>query len=152
MLGAGAAATIGSFLPWASVTAPLIGTVSASGVDGTDGWVTAALGLALVAFGTLTLRRHRMPSAVPVLALLAALALLALGVWKIADLSSAEEDMRQQMATPSEDDVFGIGASMSQAVQMKVGIGLWLIMLAGLAGSVATIVMLMTGRRAARVA
>lgn len=55
--------------------------------------------------------------------------------------------MREEMARASKDDVFGIGESMSKAVQMKVGFGLWLITLAGLAGSVTTILMLVTGRR-----
>lgn len=147
VLGAGSAATVGSFLPWASVSGPFMGTISASGVDGTaDGWIIAALGLVLAGSGTLILRGQRMPTAVRIVAVLAALALLGLGLGELADLSSAEESMRHDLASASEVDVFGIGESMIGAVQVRVGTGLWLINLAGLVGSMVTILMLWTGR------
>jgi hypothetical protein len=144
VLGAGAAAIVGSFLPWASVTAPIVGTITASGVDGSDGWITAGLGLVLVVYGTLILRGQRIPNAVPILVVLAAVALLGISVWKVADLSAAEDRMRVEMATATKDDVFGIARSMSNATQMKVGIGLWLITLAGLAGSITMALMTLT--------
>ncbi|MEV4624270.1 hypothetical protein AB0J74_36865 [Asanoa sp. NPDC049573] len=138
---------MGSFLPWASVSGPFMGTISASGVDGTaDGWIIAALGLVLAGSGTLILRGQRMPTAVRIVAVLAALALLGLGLGELADLSSAEESMRHDLASASEVDVFGIGESMIGAVQVRVGTGLWLINLAGLVGSMVTILMLWTGR------
>jgi hypothetical protein len=141
VLGAGAAVIFGSFLPWASVTAPIVGTITASGVDGSDGWITAGLGLILVVYATLILRGQRIPNAVPILVVLAAVTVLGIGVWKVADLSAAEDRMREEMATATKDDVFGIARSMSNATQMKVGIGLWLIPLAGLAGSITTALM-----------
>lgn len=147
VLGAGTAAIVGSFLPWASVTAPIVGTITASGVDGSDGWITAALGLVLVVYGTLILRGQRMPNFVPVLAVLFAVALLGVAAWKLVDLSAAKERMREEMAKAAKDDVFGIARSMSNAVQVKVGTGLWLITLAGLAGSVTTALMTLTRYR-----
>jgi hypothetical protein len=42
----------GSFLPWLTVTAPLIGTISRSGLDGGgDGVITLALGVVTVLIG-----------------------------------------------------------------------------------------------------
>ncbi|PWR14880.1 hypothetical protein DKT69_14120 [Micromonospora sicca] len=90
MLGAGIAAVIGSFMPWGKVSAPILGTVTVSGVDGSDGWITAGLGLVLVVYAGMSLRGQRTPMAVPVLAVLAALGLLGVGVWKIVDLQATE--------------------------------------------------------------
>lgn len=48
---AGAAAALGSFLPWITVTAGFIGTVSRSGVEQIDGFLTAGLGVGLAVTG-----------------------------------------------------------------------------------------------------
>lgn len=133
VLGAGLAAIIGSFMPWAKVSAPILGTMTVSGVDGSDGWITAVLGLMMALYAGLTLRGQRMPIAVPVLAGLSALGLLGIGVWKIVELQSTEADMRASMS--GEDDPLGIGKAMSAATQMSVGSGLWLLTLAGLLGA-----------------
>lgn len=51
IIAGGAAAAIGSFLPWGTATAPFIGTVSRSGMDGGDGVFTLVLGAALLLLG-----------------------------------------------------------------------------------------------------
>jgi hypothetical protein len=147
VLGAGIAAILGSFMPWGKVSAPILGTVTVSGVDGSDGWITAGLGLVLVVYAAMSLRGQRTPMAVPVLAVLAALGLLGVGAWKIADLQATEAEMRAKMS--GQDDVLGIGKAMSAAVQVSVGSGLWLLTFAGLAGSV-TMVLIMLSRYRAR--
>lgn len=147
VLGAGIAAILGSFMPWGKVSAPILGTVTVSGVDGSDGWITAGLGLVLVVYAGMSLRGQRTPTAVPVLAVLAALGLLGVGAWKIADLQATEAEMRAKMS--GQDDVLGIGKAMSAAVQVSVGSGLWLLTFAGLAGSV-TMVLIMLSRYRAR--
>ncbi|MFG2110489.1 hypothetical protein [Micromonospora chersina] len=139
------AAIIGSFMPWAKVSAPILGTMTLSGVDGSDGWITAALGLVVAVYGGLALRGQRMPGAAPVLAGIAALGLLGVGVWKIVDLQSTEADMRASMS--GEDDPLGIGKAMSAATQMSVGSGLWLLTLAGLVGAVAIALFLINRNR-----
>ncbi|SCL32112.1 hypothetical protein GA0070624_4401 [Micromonospora rhizosphaerae] len=143
VLGAGIAAVIGSFLPWAKISAPIVGTISMSGVDGSDGWITAGLGLILVLYAGMSLRGQRMPVVVPILAVLAALGLFGVGAWKIADLQAAETAMRAEMS--GKDDVLGIGKAMSAATQMSVGSGLWLLTFAGLVGTV-TMVLIMISR------
>ncbi|MGY4900431.1 hypothetical protein ACWEEK_33270 [Micromonospora aurantiaca (nom. illeg.)] len=106
-------------MPWAKISAPILGTMTVSGVDGSDGWITAGLGLAMAVYAGLTLRGQRMPIAVPVLAGLSALGLLGIGVWKIAELQSKEADMRASMS--GRDDPLGIGKAMSAATQIRVG-------------------------------
>ncbi|MGC1211579.1 MAG: hypothetical protein WA890_10005 [Micromonospora sp.] len=135
VLGAGVAAIVGSFMPWAKIIAPILGTMTLSGVDGSDGWITAALGLVIALYGGFSLRGQRMPMAAPILAGLASVALLGIGVWKIVDLHSTAADMRARMS--GEDDLLGIGKAMSDAVHVSVGAGLWLLTLAGLVGAAA---------------
>ena len=147
VLGAGVAAVIGSFLPWASVSAPLLGTITVSGVDGSDGWITAGLGVALSIGGGLGLRKQQAPIVVPILAALAALALLGLSAWKVIDLQMSEAKMRAEMANSTEEDIFGIGRAMSEATHMSVGSGLWLLTFAGLVGLITTIFLIMTSYR-----
>jgi hypothetical protein len=53
----------GSFLPWLTVTAPLIGTISRSGLDGGgDGVITLALGIVTVLIGMARLMAATMPT------------------------------------------------------------------------------------------
>ncbi|MFC3739562.1 hypothetical protein [Paractinoplanes deccanensis] len=145
-LAAGLVAVLGSFLPWAKISAPILGSISASGTDGSDGWITLVLGLVLAAGAGLRIRGPRLPAvatiATNVAAIASALALLIIGLWKIVDLRSTEKDMRETLSS-SPDDPFGIGKTFSDAVQVDVGAGLVLITVAGLAGSVAMVLMLL---------
>ncbi|MEU8299746.1 hypothetical protein AB0C04_21035 [Micromonospora sp. NPDC048909] len=148
VVGAGIAAVVGSFLPWAKVSAPILGTVTVSGVDGSDGWITAGLGLLLVLYGGLSLRGQKTPVPQPVLAVLAvlgAIGLLGVGVWKVVDLQATETSMREQLS--GEDDVLGFGKAMSAATQVSVGTGLWLLTFAGLVGSIAMVLTLISRYR-----
>ena len=145
VLGAGIAAVIGSFLPWVTVSAPFIGTMSASGVDISDGWFTAGAGLLLVLYGALSLRGQSINIAVPLLAGFAALGLIALGAWRVADILAKERELRADLSS-SGDDIFGIGQAMSAATQIRVGNGIWLIIFAGLVGAVSTVFVAMSRR------
>lgn len=56
-IAAGAAMMLGSFLPWLTATAPLIGSFTKSGVDGGgDGVITLALGAVIAALGLAMLK------------------------------------------------------------------------------------------------
>ncbi|TYB40247.1 hypothetical protein FXF50_00440 [Micromonospora sp. AP08] len=147
VLAAGIAAVIGSFMPWAKVTAPILGSMSLSGTDGTDGWIVVVLGVVVAAYGGLSLRRQNVPVVAPILAGLAALALFGIGVWKIVDLQATEAQMRESMS--GGDDPLGIGKAISAVTQVSVGAGLWLLTLAGLVGAAATALILLTRYRAA---
>ncbi|WP_143235327.1 hypothetical protein [Paractinoplanes atraurantiacus] len=149
VLAAGVAAVVGSLLPWASISAPILGTVSVSGTDGADGWITLVLGLVLAAGAGLRIRGPRLPSLATivtnVVAIGSALALFIIGVWKIVDLRSTENELRDSLSS-GPDDPFGIGDAFSNAVQVHLGAGLVLITAAGLAGAVAMVLMLLRGR------
>jgi hypothetical protein len=147
VLGAGVAGVIGSFLPWVTLSAPFLGTQSASGVDGSDGWITVALGLALVLLGAVIVRGRPASTALGSVIALGALSLLVLGMWKVVDLLEKVRDLRAGLAGASSDDAFGIGRAMSEATQVRVGNGLWLITFAGLIGAVAAVFLLLARRQ-----
>lgn len=132
---AGAAIIIASFLPWASVTAPLIGTMSVSGTDGGDGWITAAIGAALEVYGAMTVRRRPHP-AITALAALASLGAAVMAAWKIVELRQKVTELRAEMAADAADDQLGIGRAMADAVHVRIGAGLWLLTAAGLVAAV----------------
>jgi len=136
-LGAGLAMILGSFLPWASITAPIVGTYTVSGTDGTDGWVTAGAGVFVAVFAALWLRGKLPQSGATlagVVAALGGLGVAGLSAWKVVDLQSKVADMKADMA--EDGDEFGIAAAMADAVQARIGAGLWLLIGAGLAAAV----------------
>jgi hypothetical protein len=143
-LGAGIAAVVGSFMPWVTMSAPFIGTVSKSGVDGTDGWVTAGLDVVVILLGAMGVRGS-VSRAMNVFGGLGALGVLGLGAWTVVDLFARERDMRADMAS-QPDDAFGIGRAMADAVQVHVGTGLWLVVFGGLVGVVAAFMLLVARR------
>jgi O-antigen ligase len=143
VLAAGVAAIVGSFLPWATVSAPIIGTISKSGTDGSDGWVSVGLGALLVTYSVVRLWPIRLPVAVTALAGLVAALLVGFGIVEFIDLSSKADEAKSMMA--GRDDPFGIGAAFSKAVQIKPGAGLWLVTAAGLVG-VAALLIVIVGR------
>ncbi len=135
VLAAGIAAVIGSFLAWTTVTAPIIGTISKSGVELSDGWVSIGLGVLLAAFAAVRLWPIKFHGAVTVVAGVVAASLVGLGVVEFLDLMSKADEAKSQMA--GQDDPLGIGAALSAAVQIDAGAGLWLVTAAGLVGSAA---------------
>lgn len=43
------ALVVGSFMPWGKITAPIVGSVSKSGMEGSDGWATLTAGIVVAA-------------------------------------------------------------------------------------------------------
>jgi hypothetical protein len=123
------AATYEPFLPWATITAPFVGTRTVSGTDGTDGWITAAVGIAVAAYGAVLLRRP-LPAVVGGLAALGGLSVAGLAVWKIVDLRSRVADLKAEMV--ADGDEFGFAERMADAIHAQIGVGLWLLVGAGL--------------------
>lgn len=108
-LVAAAAMAVGAFLPWAKITAPFIGTVTRSGIEGGDGWFF--VGVAVLA-AVCANSESKTP-----LAVLGALA-AAFSVYEIVDVNNRIADVDSSIATAS------------------VGVGLWLCA-AGAAATVA---------------
>ena len=122
LLVAGAAAAgIGSFMPWVVITAPFVGQVSKSGIDG-DGVITLALAVGLAVFGFRRLAVTSTPSPRAVLApAVVTLLLLGITVVEVLNVSSATDDLDQEI---------------SGLVSTSYGAGLYLLALGAITGGV----------------
>jgi hypothetical protein len=139
VISAGAGIILASFLPWAAVSAPVIGTRYVAGTDGSDGWIAAAVGLFVVCVGVAGLRgvlTHLASTAAGTAAALGGLGVAGLAVWTIVDLQSRVADLRAQVAGSAGDDELGIAARMADAISVEMGVGLWLLIGAGLVAAV----------------
>jgi hypothetical protein len=124
VIGGGAAAVVGSFLPWITITAAFVGTISRSGTDGnftrgelSDGWIVVALGLAVVGLGILLVRGYRLAWT----ASLVSLALFGLAVFELLNVMD-------RLSDPAFESEMVANAS--------IGPGLWLVLAAGIAAAI----------------
>ena len=102
LVGALSVVLIGSFLPWATVTAPFIGTVNKNGVEG-DGLIVAVisgLGLFQLLFSS------KKTGLIPSTSIWLGLAVASVCIYDIVDVQSANDEL-------------GIG-------MIQVGVGLWM--------------------------
>lgn len=127
-IGGGLLLVVGSLLPWITATAPLIGTISRSGVsDGqSDGVFTLIVGAAAATVGGLTLLRVTDTKTAGWLLLIAALVGGGIGVVDFADVTSRISDMQAE-----SDLVIG-----------SIGMGLWVVLLGALVLAAGAIVAL----------
>src|SRR4051794_38199086 len=114
----------GSFLPWATITAVLVGTITKSGTDGGDGWLTILLAVPLAVFGFRRVSAAKV--AIPrVLSLGFALALGALTMFEIQNATSR---------------VSAANAAAGAYGHAAVGVGLWLLLFGSALGIVGSLV------------
>jgi hypothetical protein len=126
LLGAAIAAVIGALLPWARIElslGPQALTTSVAGTEG-DGVITLVLGLALGALAVLVLNRARLTLG-GVLAIVVASALLAIALIDIVDVNRTAGDINNPLVT------------------VGVGAGLWVTLVAGLAGVLGGVLLLL---------
>jgi hypothetical protein len=130
----GALLVVGSFLAWAKVSGGGV-SVSAKGIDGSDGWVTVIAGAVALAVGIAAMRGPR--RALAILAILAGLAGGGLGVYdaltaKDSVLDAAAEEIAPGFgATPEEvrgllDDAIDAGQ-----LEISLSIGLYIVIAGG---------------------
>jgi hypothetical protein len=110
VLGA-AVVVLGSLLPWAEVTAPLVGTVSKAGTEG-DGVLTLIGALIFGGFALPGLAGKRSRGLL-IAALVVALLVAAVAVVDMIDVTERFADVEDQVAS----------------VDASIGIGLWLVLL-----------------------
>jgi hypothetical protein len=93
-------AVLGSFLPWVTATAALVGTISRSGMEGGDGIVTLLLG---VAAGLVGFSRLRGPTKATVWLgpLLLGLAIAGLGAFEIIIIQDRLKEVDSEVGTAS---------------------------------------------------
>ena len=125
---AGLLAVLGAFLPWVTLSAPIVGTISKNAIDG-DGVIALGLGVALLVYAVLRVAGFRLHV---IVAAVLAFALPGLAVYEVVHVYLAVADMRASMASDPSDE-YGIGAAMAKAISVDPGIGLWLEVLTGLA-------------------
>lgn len=123
--GGGAALVIGSFLPWITATAALIGTITRSGMEGGDGWISLGLGAALVASGVSAYQRLERKGTEAIVLCVLATALIA---FEWSDVQSRVDEMASDYSFGS----IGIGlylmaagvvAAFAGAMQLRKRIG-----------------------------
>lgn len=121
-VGAGLGLMLGSFLPWAKVTAPLIGTATKSGMEGGDGLITVGAGVALLVLGVVLMGASDRRATVGVVVMVVAVCALAFCIFEFVHLSHQFADVQS-----------GEGGDL---VALSYGSGLWLVGLASVAGGV----------------
>lgn len=121
---------LGSFLPWASITAPLFGTVTTSGSEG-DGLITALAGgaIALLAF----VAHNRKSASLLTGLLLLGLALVGAYVG-LTDLANIQDAVDLSDLSNALDGTSSINAS--------VGSGLYLVAGGAVGAAIASVVVL----------
>ena len=116
LLGAGALLVVGALLPWATVIAPFVGTISAAGTDG-DGVITLVLGLVVGACGFVGLRSQR-GKAAKIAGAIGLVVAAVIGCYDVALISNAAGDVPE----------------LDLELHVSVGMGLWLTVAAAMGG------------------
>lgn len=125
-IAGGALLAVGSFLPWITLTQGGVSD-SATGMDGSDGWVTLTAGLVAVAVGAIALRASR--RALGVLAMVAGLVGAGLGVY---DALTVKDSIAGEVASQAGVSVEDARLALDQGIaaglfDISTGIGLYLV-------------------------
>ena len=125
LLGAAIAAVIGALLPWARIDLSFGPAGLSEDVDGTegDGVITLVLGILLGAVAVLALATRGVARWAAVVGIVAAVIVTAIAIIDIVDVNRTAGDI-------------------SPLVDVSVGAGLWVTLIAGLAGIVGGVLML----------
>lgn len=114
----GAMLVVASFLPWAKLTAPFVGTITKAGVDnGGDGIATLIGGAVLALCGWMIVGRHSPWLAVAVLIVAVGLGLLL--VFDFVDIASRFADIEQTVASTD----YGAGLYLAAVGVVVAGVG-----------------------------
>jgi hypothetical protein len=84
---------VGAFLPWVTVTAPFIGTVSRNGIGTGDGVITLFLGLIVAALGFTLVSRRTVSRWKSILIIVVSGIAAAASVYDLVDVSNAAGDL-----------------------------------------------------------
>ena len=108
---------LATFMPW--VKAPLIGSVN--GTEG-DGWITLGLFAVALVMSLLGDRTQKIVTKKIYIASIASIIAAVIGIWKIIDFNSSMNEI-------TGDSIFGTTLDLN----ISIGYGLYLIVLAGIA-------------------
>ena len=131
----GGLAVLGSFLPWISMTAPLVGSVTKSGIEGGgDGIVTLVVGLVVALLGVALVARSGSTPRAVLGTVLTSVVLGGLAFYDMADVNTPAVLAHTQLIL--EDNPF------TDAVNISTGMGLYVILVGAVLGFVGAIVAL----------
>ena len=140
IMGAGFALVLAAFMPWISVTAPLLGTMTRAGTDGGgDGWIVVGLGIVVIVAGALMQRNDT--AIIKVLAAVLGVGAGGVGILDLVEVNRRAAEARDAF-TADGDDPFGIGSAFASATSINPGFGLYLTVGAGLAAAITAFVAL----------
>jgi len=116
-LGGSLALIIGAFLPWATVSAPFIGTINKNGIDG-DGVFTLIAGVAVAVLGfPLVSQRTLKPGRGIPIAIVSGLA-AAISIYDLVDVQNAVNDVEGPVAASAGS---GLYLTVAGAIAALVG-------------------------------
>ncbi|MGA3487633.1 hypothetical protein ACK8GG_06435 [Micromonosporaceae bacterium DT55] len=149
-VAAGVIAIAAAFLPWMTVTA-FGSTVVLTGLDGTEGWLVITLGLVLAGYGAVNVAGRDHHLGMSVLSGLLALVLVAVGVQQIRGIGQSRPGLQSTVdSIAQQNSLLGFDGAVDTSVQLAVGVGLWLVVAAGLLGTVAAALILFLRHRGNR--
>jgi hypothetical protein len=100
---------LGSFLPWISLTAPFIGTVTRNGMEGGDGIITLMLGVVTILIGVTQFTATRLPGFLHRSSIVTGAITGAVAIYDYLDVQRRIEDAKEQ----------------SELIAASVGAGIW---------------------------
>jgi hypothetical protein len=141
---AGGLAIVAAFLPWMTVTA-LGSTTTLIGFDATEGWLVIMLGLVLAGYGALNVTGRDRQLAPSILTGLLALVGVGVGVQQLRNVARSQPMLQNTLDSINAENLFlGLdGGNVDVSVQVTAGVGLWLVVAAGLLGTTAAALMLL---------
>jgi hypothetical protein len=100
---------LGSFLPWLTATAPFVGTISKSGMEGGDGIITLILGVVTILIGVSQLTATRLPTLLQRSSIATGIITGAVAIYDYVDVQRRIEQVKEQ----------------TELVSASVGAGIW---------------------------
>jgi hypothetical protein len=100
---------LGSFLPWLTATAPLVGTISRNGMEGGDGIITLILGVVTILIGVTQLTATNLPTLLQRSPIVTGAVTAIVAVMNYLNVQQRIEDVREE----------------SELIAASVGAGIW---------------------------
>jgi hypothetical protein len=100
---------LGSFLPWLTATAPLVGTISRNGMEGGDGIITLILGVVTILIGVTELTATSLPTLLQRSPIVTGAITVIVAVINYLNVQQRIEDVREE----------------SELIAASVGAGIW---------------------------
>jgi hypothetical protein len=128
LIFAGAAIVVSAFLPWVTISSRFFGTVTTSGWNGSDGKITAALGVVVLALGVVAVIQARPHIVIGIIAIIAGLAATGLSIYDLSQVNQAANQlMSQQQALQNFANSFGGNpfGDLANSFSVTAGFGLF---------------------------